>query len=153
MNKYSHLKQAQEENQKLYSKSIEKYGFRVYKYPSKDVYLLLNNEGGNSIAWVVSKTGAVKYDSQVEAFDTFFGMVKVSQAMSFIRKSSYRAVNNQPRKKMAEIIKKAICYDNDAWIDNPENLISSASKDYWAVTKNGSYIARFFDEKDFPLEG
>ena len=153
MEKYSHLKQAQEEDQKVYSKAIEKYGFRVYKYPSKDVYLLLNNVGDKSIAWVISKTGAVKYDSQVEAFDTFFGMVKVSQAMSFIRKSSYQTVNNQSRKKVAEAIKTAICYDNDAWIDNPENLIASASKDYWAVTKNGKYIARFFDEKDFPLEG
>lgn len=150
------LKLAEDTDRRVFYKKHSKSGSVFIKAPGQRVFILGKTVDGDSRWWVVSANGIIEFSEPDKALDAFFGIsnllgVSNMKISSFVRKSSHDKFASSDKVKVASLIKNALCYDGDAWISNPEELIHTSSQDLWAITTNGKHVARLFDEREFPL--
>lgn len=121
---------------------------KIVKYGDKELYVLTMPVEGVDKCWILSTEGIVECDSAEDCAESFFSIA--NKSASFVRKSVKNAHYNA-------LLKNANRYktasDDDPWIKDPSQLVSKASQELWAVTSDGKYLARLFDEKEFPLKG
>lgn len=143
------LKLAELQNQRVFYTKNSRLNCIFIKIPNQKVYLVGKLEPV-LVWWLVSSNGVSEFSDTEKALNAFFGVSGMKMS-GFIRKSSYAKFDSADKVKVASILKKAICYDGDAWIENPEELINSSKQDLWAITSTGNHVARLFDEREFPL--
>lgn len=134
----------------FYSK-LGNRGVEVAKAQEKQIYLVHLAEADMKKSWVLTQDGLVEYDNDQEAVTAFVNLQKTA-SFPYARKSSVKKAAAHCVKTANRIKTASELGDGDPWIRDPNMLISKASQELWALTNDGKYLARLFDENQFPLK-
>lgn len=147
-------KQAQAANTKVYYGHVKDKGLLIVKAVDRKLFLLTKVASATDktgMWWMVSPEGIAEFKSGQKAINAFFDIYKTVSASKIVRRDSFNKISSAVLKKSVPGMKTASVNDDDPWIKDPEQLISKSSRELWGLTNDGKYLARLFEESDFPL--